>query len=151
MTRVSKVYLLLCKELPLLRHCACTETCVARLCTWQRTLSHARPHFQSRLHSLYYLWFNTAAVNDTRWSIGPLASHPGSQLVLPCLSEAEVNIVAANTIQITKIGRVTYLGALSCLNATLIPRISAHPQSWPSVRCTTHRPTFIRVYMRYRT
>ena len=47
-------------------------------------------------------------------------------------------IVAAATIQIMKVAWVTYLGALSRLNALLIPQISAHPQSRP--QCKVHRP-----------
>ena len=39
-----------------------------------------------------------------------------------------------------------YLGALSHLNATLIPRISAHPRSWLSVRCTAHELSFVTVW-----
>ena len=35
-------------------------------------------------------------------------------------------MIAAATIQIMRIAWVTYLGALSCLNAILIPQISAH-------------------------
>ena len=48
------------------------------------------------------------------------------------------SIVAAATIQIMKIAWVTYLGALSRLNAILIPRISAHPPVL--AQCKVHRP-----------
>ena len=47
-------------------------------------------------------------------------------------------MVAAATIRIMKIAWVTYLGALSRLNAILIPRISAHPPIL--VQCKVHRP-----------
>ena len=47
-------------------------------------------------------------------------------------------MVAAATIRIMKIAQVTYLGALSHLNAILIPRISAHPPILP--QCKVHRP-----------
>ena len=46
-------------------------------------------------------------------------------------------MVAAATIRIMKIARVTYLGALSRLNALLIPRISAHPPIL--AQCKVHR------------
>ena len=47
-------------------------------------------------------------------------------------------MVAAATIRIMKIAWVTYLGALSRLNAILIPRISAHPPIL--AQCKVHRP-----------
>lgn len=47
-------------------------------------------------------------------------------------------MVAAATIRIMKIAWVTYLGALSGLNAILIPRISAHPPIL--AQCKVHRP-----------
>ena len=47
-------------------------------------------------------------------------------------------MVAAAIIQIMKIAWVTYLGALSRLNAILIPRISAHPPIL--AQCKVHRP-----------
>ena len=47
-------------------------------------------------------------------------------------------IVAAATIRIVKIAWVTYLGALSRLNAPLIPRISAHPPVL--AQCKVYRP-----------
>ena len=49
----------------------------------------------------------------------------------------EVSRPAAATIQIMKIAWVTYLGALSRLNAILIPRISAHPPIL--AQCKVHR------------
>ena len=48
------------------------------------------------------------------------------------------SIVAAATIQIMKLAWVTYLGALSRINAILIPRISAHPPILAP--CKVHRP-----------
>ena len=48
------------------------------------------------------------------------------------------SIVAAATIQIMKLAWVTYLGALSCINAILIPQISAHPPIL--AQCKVHRP-----------
>ena len=47
-------------------------------------------------------------------------------------------MVAAATIQIMKLAWVTYLGALSRINAILIPRISAHPPIL--AQCKAHRP-----------
>ena len=53
--------------------------------------------------------------------------------------------------RIMKLAWVTYLGALSRINVILIPQISAPPppppppQSWPSVTCTAHGPSFARV------
>ena len=47
-------------------------------------------------------------------------------------------MVAAATIRIMNIVWVTYLGALSCLIALLIPRISAHPPIL--AQCKVHRP-----------
>ena len=47
-------------------------------------------------------------------------------------------MVAAATIRIMKIAWVTYLGALSRLNALLIPRISAHPPILAQYK--VHRP-----------
>ena len=48
------------------------------------------------------------------------------------------SIVAVATIHIMKLAWVTYLGALSRINAILIPRISAHPPILP--QCKVHRP-----------
>ena len=47
-------------------------------------------------------------------------------------------MVAAATIRMMKIAWVTYLGAHSRLNATLIRRISAHPPIL--AQCKVHRP-----------
>ena len=46
--------------------------------------------------------------------------------------------VAAATTQIMKLAWVTYLGALSSINAMLIPRISAYPPIL--AQCKVHRP-----------
>ena len=46
-------------------------------------------------------------------------------------------MVAAAIIRITNIVWATYLGALSRLNAILIPRISAHPPIL--TQCKVHR------------
>ena len=56
------------------------------------------------------------------------------------------SIVAAATIDIMMLPWVVYLGALSRINAILIPQILAHPQSWPNERCTAHGPSFARVW-----
>ena len=48
------------------------------------------------------------------------------------------SMVAAAIIRIMKIACVTYLGALSCLNVILIPRISFHPPFL--AKCKVHRP-----------
>ena len=48
------------------------------------------------------------------------------------------SIVAAATIQIMNLTWVTFLGALSRINAILIPRISAHPPIL--AQCKVHRP-----------
>ena len=48
------------------------------------------------------------------------------------------SVVAAVTIQKMKLAWVTYLGALSHINAILIPRISAHPPIL--AQCKVHRP-----------
>ena len=47
-------------------------------------------------------------------------------------------MVAAAIIRIMKLAWVTYLGALSRINAILIPQISAHPPIL--AQCKVHRP-----------
>ena len=48
-------------------------------------------------------------------------------------------MVAAATIRIMKLAWVTYLGALSSINAILIPQISAHPPTM--AQCKVPNPS----------